>query len=99
VNLVKRGHDVVAVAADPALAGLPDDQLLAWAGAQRRCLVTENVREFEILRRQSVAQGATHPGLLYSGPGGFRETGGSSAPWSPPWTTCSPPGRFPSRTR
>jgi hypothetical protein len=70
-ELVKRGHDVVAVAADPALAGLPDDQLLAWAGEQHRCLVTENVRDFEILRRQSVAQGTTHPGLLYSGPRRF----------------------------
>jgi hypothetical protein len=27
-ELNKRGHDVVAVAADPSLAGLPDDQVL-----------------------------------------------------------------------
>jgi predicted nuclease of predicted toxin-antitoxin system len=67
-ELVKREHDVVAVAADPALAGLPDDQILAWAAEQHRCLVTENVKDFEVLRRQAVAQGTTHPGLLYSGP-------------------------------
>jgi Domain of unknown function (DUF5615) len=70
-ELVKREHDVVAVAADPALAGLPDDQILAWAAEQHRCLVTENVKDFEVLRRQAVAQGTTHPGLLYSGPRRF----------------------------
>jgi hypothetical protein len=70
-ELVKRGHDVVAVAADAALAGLPDDQILAWAAEQHRCLVTENVKDFEALRRQSVAQGISHPGLLYFGPRRF----------------------------
>ena len=70
-ELVQRGHDVVAVAADPALAGLPDDQVLAWAAEQHRCLVTENVKDFEVLRRQAVAQGNAHPGLLYSGPRRF----------------------------
>jgi hypothetical protein len=33
--------------------------------------VTENVKDLEVLRRQSVAQGITHPGLLYSSPGRF----------------------------
>ena len=71
VELVKRGHDVVAVAADPALVGLPDDQILAWAADQHRCLVTENVKDFEILRRQYVAQATSHAGILYFGPGRF----------------------------
>jgi Domain of unknown function (DUF5615) len=66
-ELSKRGHDVVAIAAHPALAGLPDDQILAWAAEQRRCLLTENVKDFETLRRQCAAQGISHPGLLYSG--------------------------------
>ena len=70
-ELVKRGHDVVAVAADPELASLPDDQLLEWATEQGRCLVTENVKDFEALRRASAAQGRTHAGLLYSGPRRF----------------------------
>ncbi len=69
--LVKRGHDVVAVAADPGLVGLPDEQVLEWATAQGRCLVTENVKDFEVLRRASSAQGRTHAGLLYSGPRRF----------------------------
>jgi uncharacterized protein DUF5615 len=70
-GLVKRGHDVVAVAADPGLAGLPDEQVLEWATDQGCCLVTENVKDFEVLRRLSAAQGRTHAGLLYSGPRRF----------------------------
>jgi predicted nuclease of predicted toxin-antitoxin system len=70
-ELVKRGHDVVAVAADPGLVGLPDEQTLEWATAQGRCLVTENVKDFEVLRRAAAAQGRTHAGLLYSGPRRF----------------------------
>jgi hypothetical protein len=70
-ELAKRGHDVVAVAADPGLVGLPDEQVLEWATDQGRCLVTENVKDFEVLRRLSAAQGRTHAGLLYSGPRRF----------------------------
>jgi predicted nuclease of predicted toxin-antitoxin system len=70
-ELVRRGHDVVAVAADPGLAGLPDEQILEWATEQGRCLVTENVKDFEALRRASAAQGRTHAGLLYCGPRRF----------------------------
>jgi Domain of unknown function (DUF5615) len=67
-ELVKRGHDVVAAAADPGLVGLADEQILEWATAQGRCLVTENVRDFEILRRAAAAQGRAHAGLIYSNP-------------------------------
>ena len=67
-ELVKRGHDVVAVAADPALVGPPDEQVLEWATGQGRCLVTENVKDHEILRRAAAAQGRAHAGLLCSGP-------------------------------
>jgi predicted nuclease of predicted toxin-antitoxin system len=64
-ELVRRGHDVVAVAADPALAGLPDEQILEWAISQGRCLVTENIKDYEMLRRATAAEARAHPGLLY----------------------------------
>lgn len=64
-ELVRRGHDVAAVAADPELAGLPDEQVLEWATSQGRCLVTENVKDYEVLRRAAAAQGSTRAGLLY----------------------------------
>jgi predicted nuclease of predicted toxin-antitoxin system len=70
-ELAKRGHDVVAVAAEPGLVGLPDEQLLDWATDEGRCLVTENVKDFEVLRRAAIAQGRTHAGLLHSGPRRF----------------------------
>lgn len=70
-ELVKRGHDVIAVAADPTLAGLPDQQLLESATEQARVLVTENVKDLEILRRLAAADGRTHAGLLYAAPRRF----------------------------
>lgn len=70
-ELVKLGHDASAAAADPGLVGLPDEQILEWATEHGRCLVTENVKDFEVLRRAYAAQGRTHAGLLYSGPWRF----------------------------
>jgi Domain of unknown function (DUF5615) len=70
-ELVKRGHDVVAVAADPGLVGLPDEQVLEWATDQGRCLVTENVKDYQVLRRATAAQGRAHAGLLYADPRRF----------------------------
>ena len=62
---MRRGHDVVAVAAAPALAGLPDEQVLEWASNQGRCLVTENVKDYKVPRCAAAAQGRTHAGFLY----------------------------------
>jgi hypothetical protein len=70
-ELVRRGHDVVPVAADPELAGLPDEQVLEWATSQGRCLVIENVKDYEVLRRAAAARGRTHAGLLYCAPRRF----------------------------
>jgi NAD(P)-dependent dehydrogenase (short-subunit alcohol dehydrogenase family) len=70
-KLVRRGHDVVAVAADPELAGLPDEQVLEWAISEGRCLVTGNVKDYETLRRAAAAQGRTDAGLLYCAAGRF----------------------------
>jgi predicted nuclease of predicted toxin-antitoxin system len=67
-ELGRRGHDVVAVAADPGLVGLPDEQILEWATEQERCLATENVKDYEVLRRAAAAQGRAHAGLLNCSP-------------------------------
>jgi hypothetical protein len=55
-----QGHDVVAVAAMPELAGSPDEAVLDAATGDVRCLVTENVRDFAVLARYM-----THAGLLF----------------------------------
>jgi hypothetical protein len=57
-------HDVIAVVGDPALAGLPDDQILACATAQGRALVTANIRDFMPLNSQYAASGTPHGGLI-----------------------------------
>lgn len=55
-----RGHDVLAVAGMPELAGSPDEAVLDAATGDGRCLVTENVRDFAVLARY-----ASHSGLLF----------------------------------
>lgn len=44
-----RGHDVVALVADPQLRALADPDVYRWAGDQARRVVTENVRDFRSL--------------------------------------------------
>jgi hypothetical protein len=34
------GHDVISIVTDPALAGLPDELVFAYAATARRALVT-----------------------------------------------------------
>jgi len=65
-QLCEQGHDVLAIAAQPELVGQPDEQILAHASAQDRCLLTENVRDFEILRAAWAREGKVHAGLLYT---------------------------------
>ena len=44
-QLRAKGHDVLSVVADPALVGLPDDQVLAYATTEGRTLVTANIKD------------------------------------------------------
>jgi putative NADH-flavin reductase len=56
-----KGHDVEAVAASAELVGADDATILDAATADRRCLVTENVRDFAVLVRHT-----SHPGVLFA---------------------------------
>jgi hypothetical protein len=58
------GYDVLAVVADPALAALPDDQILAYATAAGRALVTANIKDFMPLDAAYRAAGRPHAGLV-----------------------------------
>ncbi len=46
------GHDVLALAEDPALEGLDDPAVLELAASQNRVLVTRNSRDFAPLARE-----------------------------------------------
>jgi Domain of unknown function (DUF5615) len=63
-QLRAKGHDVTSVVADPALVGLPDDQVLAHATTQGRALVTANIKDFVPLDGRHRAAGQSHAGLI-----------------------------------
>lgn len=63
-QLRESGHDVISVVADAALAGLPDEQILAYATAERRALVTANIKDFVPLDGRYRAAGQHHAGLV-----------------------------------
>jgi predicted nuclease of predicted toxin-antitoxin system len=63
-QLRAKGHDVLAVVADPALTALPDDQILAHAARTGRALVTANIKDFMPLDTQYRAASQEHAGLI-----------------------------------
>jgi nucleoside-diphosphate-sugar epimerase len=63
-QLRAKGHDVIAVVADPALIGLPDDQILAHAADTGRALVTANIKDFIPLDARYRAASQAHAGLI-----------------------------------
>jgi predicted nuclease of predicted toxin-antitoxin system len=63
-SLRKEGLDVIAVAERPELREISDADVLAAAIADRRAVVTEDVRDFTILHRRFLEQGQTHYGIL-----------------------------------
>ena len=63
-QLRTKGYDVISVVADPALVGLPDDQILAYAIAEGRALVTANIKDFVPLDARYRTADQSHAGLI-----------------------------------
>lgn len=63
-QLRTKGYDVISVVADPALVGLPDDRILAYATAEGRALVTANIKDFVPLDARYRAADQAHAGLI-----------------------------------
>ena len=63
-QLRSNGYDVISVVTDPALVGLPDDQLLAYATGGARALVTANIKDFVPLDTRYRAACESHAGLI-----------------------------------
>ncbi len=63
-QLRTKGYDVISVVADPALTGLPDDQILAYAATEGRALVTANIRDFVPLDTRYRVADQVHAGLI-----------------------------------
>lgn len=71
-QLRQRGHDVLAIAADPDLRALSDEELFNLAAPGRaaplggRRIVTENVKDFRPLLRRSEEAGRPTAGILFT---------------------------------
>ena len=70
-NLTEESFDVVAVAAQPELRGMTDEDLLTHATNQELVLVTENVADFMPLAAQWAGAGKAHTGLAFTNPKQF----------------------------
>ena len=65
-DLVAHGIDCRAVVGDPVLRALSDLEVFQAALTEGRVLVTNNVADFESLRRAHEAAGNEVPGLIYT---------------------------------
>lgn len=63
-RLRERDLDVVAVCERPDLISAEDETLLALSAAERRALLTNNVRDFVPIATRWAGDGRTHYGLL-----------------------------------
>jgi PHP family Zn ribbon phosphoesterase len=73
-ELRARGHDVQAVAEHPEREALSDPDVLALARAERRAVVTNNIRDFRPLHVEAVLPGGTgHYGMIFM-PGTYKCT-------------------------
>jgi hypothetical protein len=61
-----QGHDVVAVAEQPALRAMADEDVFGFAVAQGRWLLTENVKDFQPILQQALQAGVPVAGLLFT---------------------------------
>lgn len=69
VELRKRDFDVIAVN-EPGhasrYAGIPDDAVFAQAQNDGRTIVTDNVSDYELARRNWESRGRVHHGIIYA---------------------------------
>lgn len=63
-QLTKRRHDVIAAVDVSELKGLEDAEILAWAVARRRALVSENATDLIELHRLYLSRGDMHYGIV-----------------------------------
>ena len=73
-DLAARGIDCRAVAADVLLRALSDLEIFETALLEGRVIVTNNVPDFESLRRAREAAGGEIPGLIYTSDPAFPRT-------------------------
>ncbi len=60
----KAGHDVLALAEDATVEGLPDPPVLELATSEQRVLITRNSQDFAPLARLWAEAGHSHAGII-----------------------------------
>ena len=65
------GYEVLAAASDIRLASLADEDLLRFARAEARAVVTENVKDFDRIVRTWATTGEHHSGVIFTSPRRF----------------------------
>jgi predicted nuclease of predicted toxin-antitoxin system len=58
------GHEVLALAEEPALEGLDDPVVLELAAGENRVLITRNCRDFAPLARECAEAQRSHAGII-----------------------------------
>jgi hypothetical protein len=93
-ELRQLGHDVIAVADQPELRSKSDDEVFAWACAQRRWVLTENVKDFRPILLRTLQGGLPTCGLLFTSSRTFyrsRKNPGPLIRAVHAWLTAEPP--------
>ena len=93
-DLRQFGHDVIAVADRPDLRSKSDEEIFAWASAEKRWLLTENVKDFRPIMLRALSAGAPGCGLLFTSSRAFprsRKNPGSLIRALDAWLTTGPP--------
>ncbi|MGH4016078.1 MAG: DUF5615 family PIN-like protein [Pseudonocardiaceae bacterium] len=74
------GFDVVSVAGHATLAAASDEEVMRWAVAQGRRLVTENVKDFQTLVQLASERGEPVARMLYTSSRRFPRTRRNPSP-------------------
>lgn len=73
-ELCARGHDVAAIAGHPDRQSLSDPEVMALARAERRAVVTNNLRDYRPLHNEAIVPGGPgHLGMIFM-PTSYRRT-------------------------
>jgi predicted nuclease of predicted toxin-antitoxin system len=93
-ELRQLGHDVIAVADQPELQSKSDDEVFAWACAEKRWVLTENVQDFRPILLRALQSGLPACGLLFTSSRTFPRSRKNSGPLIRAlhtWLTAEPP--------
>src|SRR5580700_10945477 len=93
-DLRQLGHDVIAVADRPDLRSKSDEEIFAWASAEKRWLLTENVKDFRPIMLRALQAGPPGCGLLFTSVRAFprsRKNPGPLISALHAWLTARPP--------